>query len=141
VRLTGLENSKAVHSIRISDDAPASITHVAWSRTFIGKRTPRRPRKPRESWDKALSEGLDLDKKQGALDLPHELMFLDIETALPKISPLPVSGGSGYGFTSHKMLVFECCLLYNAVTTCLCSRRDHPLISSSVPSRQKTQTQ
>ncbi|KAK4106231.1 hypothetical protein N658DRAFT_490835 [Parathielavia hyrcaniae] len=30
-----------------------------------------------------------------AVDLPHELMFLEVETALPKLSPLPVSGGSG----------------------------------------------
>jgi len=36
-----------------------------------------------------------LEERKDLLDLPHELKFLDVETALPKISPLPLSGGSG----------------------------------------------
>ena len=47
------------------------------------------------TWEKLISEELDSNEKMDLVDLPHELTFLEVDTALPKISPLPVSGGSG----------------------------------------------
>jgi anaphase-promoting complex subunit 4 len=88
-----LENSKAVHHISVSQ---AKISHIAWSRNYIGRRAPKRSSPaPEGSWDRLLSGALDVEHNQDLLDLPHELTFLEVETALPKISPLPVSGGSG----------------------------------------------
>ncbi|KAL2125954.1 hypothetical protein VTI74DRAFT_2149 [Chaetomium olivicolor] len=57
---------------------------------------------------------LDGDSGDVAVDLPHELTFLEIETALPKLSPLPVSGGSGddmflFSTTASLESVFRTC--------------------------------
>lgn len=91
----GLENSKAVHCIRVSEPNQAGISHIAWSRNRVGKRPPKSSSISARPWDKVLSGELDVEDRQGLLDLPHELTFLEVDTALPKISPLPVSGGSG----------------------------------------------
>ena len=89
VRLVGLESSKAVHHIRICDGAATKIIFIAWSRNETSRRS---------TWSasaKLRAQDVIPDEKRDILDLPHELTFLEIETALPKISPLPVSGGSG----------------------------------------------
>jgi anaphase-promoting complex subunit 4 len=110
----GLESSKAVHHIRVcdthSEQAPAAsaalspgeaagkIEFIAWSRNVAGERARRKERKMRRMQRGAddLRMLLDGDRTGDvAADLPHELTFLEIETALPKLSPLPVSGGSG----------------------------------------------
>jgi anaphase-promoting complex subunit 4 len=92
----GLENGKPVYSLRVSEGGSSKISYIAWSRNFTGKRPAMNGRKKASAWDQLISGGLDIDKKQqDVLDLPHELMFLEIDTALPKLSPLPVSGGSG----------------------------------------------
>jgi anaphase-promoting complex subunit 4 len=90
VRLAGLESSKAVHHIRVCEAADAKIDFIAWSRNVTGKRSP-----GRNPLDALPPHGVSLDDRKSLADLPHELTFLEIETALPKISPLPVSGGSG----------------------------------------------
>lgn len=97
VRLMGLESSKAVHHIRVYDSnastpGAAKIGFISWSRNVTGESKRRKggPRRP--------ERGVQLDgERMGdvTLDLPHELTFLEVETALPKLSPLPVSGGSG----------------------------------------------
>ncbi|KAJ8125266.1 hypothetical protein O1611_g8373 [Lasiodiplodia mahajangana] len=64
---------------------------------------------PIKAWEQLASQGLDLSKKKSAADLPRELTFLEIETALPKLSPLPASGGSGddtFVFTTRTSLEF-----------------------------------
>jgi len=91
VRLVGLESSKAVHHIRVGNGAASKIEYIAWSRN----QTRRRSAEP-SSTSQLPSRNILLDEEKDLLDLPHELEFLDVETALPKLSPLPVSGGSGY---------------------------------------------
>lgn len=104
VRLLGLESSKAVHHIPVCDGdaAAARIGFISWSRNVTGesKRRRRRRRAARGEGggQRKPERGVLLDGERTsdvALDLPHELTFLEIETALPKLSPLPVSGGSG----------------------------------------------
>lgn len=89
VRLMGLENNKAAHSIRVLEGGKAAISHVAWTRNSVSKRGKKDARGP--SWQSVLG------KEDALPDLPRELMFLEVDTALPKISPLPsASAGSGY---------------------------------------------
>jgi anaphase-promoting complex subunit 4 len=47
------------------------------------------------SWTTLLDEEVDSQDKEEVLDLPTELTFIEVDTALPKLGPLPVSGGSG----------------------------------------------
>ncbi|RFU75006.1 anaphase-promoting complex component cut20 apc4 [Trichoderma arundinaceum] len=93
VRLMGLENNKAAHHIPVCDKAEAAITHIGWSTAIIASKT-----------DSAISTRLGDEVTRGwtepggkiPLDLPQELTFLEVETALPKISPLPTSSaGAG----------------------------------------------
>jgi anaphase-promoting complex subunit 4 len=93
VRLMGLENNKAAHHIPVCDKAEAAITHIGWSTAVIASKT-----------DGAISskigdeitKGLTEPGAKVPLDLPQELTFLEVETALPKISPLPTSSaGAG----------------------------------------------
>ncbi|KAK8015746.1 anaphase-promoting complex component cut20 apc4 [Apiospora marii] len=97
VRLLGLENTKAIHQIPVCEaGSNRAITYVGWAQN----RTGRRPSPQATESVTATLQGLSLsgaDEGDGedVLDLPRELTFLDIETALPKISPLPASGGSG----------------------------------------------
>ncbi|KAL2024645.1 hypothetical protein VTK56DRAFT_6846 [Thermocarpiscus australiensis] len=107
VRLMGLESSKAVHHIRVcesavaaSGGAPSKIQFIAWSRNVTGDGSRRRRRARRDQLGASPETRrmmlLDGDRRGDLeLDLPHELTFLEVETALPKLSPLPVSGGSG----------------------------------------------
>ena len=91
MRLVGLESSKAVYHIRVCEaGSSAKVDFIAWSRNAMGRRSTARP-----SSDRLTARDIFPDEKRNLLDLPHELTFLEIETALPKISPLPVSGGSG----------------------------------------------
>lgn len=93
VRLMGLENNKAAHHIPVCDKAEATITHIGWSTALIASKA-----------DGAIAKRLGDDFTQGwtepgaktPLDLPQELTFLEVETALPRISPLPTSSaGAG----------------------------------------------
>lgn len=86
VRLVGLESPKAVHQIRLFEGAPSTVTFISWSRNLVG--TP-------ESWQGGVLEGLGDGDSKAMLDLPRTLMFLEVEDDLPKLLPLPVSGGSG----------------------------------------------
>lgn len=91
----GLENSKAAHHIKILSPSDSDkIAYIGWAcnsisahssdglSRILGDGDP-------EGW-KALSGG------NASIDLPRELTFLEIETALPKISPLP-SSSAGTG--------------------------------------------
>ncbi|KAK6077182.1 Anaphase-promoting complex subunit 4 [Seiridium cupressi] len=108
VRLMGFENSKAVHQIPICEAGEAKISCIGWARNQAGKRAPARANS-HPSWQGLSLEGLNLGEKKGKPDLPRELAFLEVETALPKLSPLPASGGSGddmYVFTTRASLEF-----------------------------------
>lgn len=116
VRLVGVENTKVVHRISVSQSAgpdaePEPITYIAWARNLTGRR-----HFDKDGYDNVATrlqslglsstDGLDLGgaggKGDGLVDLPHALTFLEIDTSLPKLSPLPVSGGTG-----HDMFVFS----------------------------------
>ncbi|KAJ0167617.1 Anaphase-promoting complex subunit 4 [Colletotrichum tanaceti] len=105
VRLMGLENNKAAHHIRVcgDDTTPPNITHIGWSRNVVGKRQTTSQETPSQPWHKLLSEGLELPGGGAPLDFPRELTFLEVDSALPKISPLPSSsagaGEDGLVFT------------------------------------------
>ncbi|KAK1751793.1 anaphase-promoting complex, cyclosome, subunit 4-domain-containing protein [Echria macrotheca] len=90
VRLIGLESSKAVHHLRVCENGSGKINFIAWSRNVTGGQQAEV-----ELSATLPSREIELDETKSLLDLPHELTFLEVETALPKISPLPVSGGSG----------------------------------------------
>ncbi|KAI1818821.1 anaphase-promoting complex, cyclosome, subunit 4-domain-containing protein [Poronia punctata] len=113
VRLMGLESSKAVHQIKICDAGKCRITSIGWAQNFPGKRPTASAASGSAShlgnWEQLASEGLGLTTSKPDVDLPRELTFLEIETALPKISPLPASGGSGddmFVFTSRASVEF-----------------------------------
>jgi anaphase-promoting complex subunit 4 len=96
VRLMGLENSKAVHQIPVCESGKAKITCIGWSRNRAGRRPAASTKDITSTWQILSAQGLDPGEKRSTLDLPQELAFLEVETALPKLSPLPASGGSGY---------------------------------------------
>jgi anaphase-promoting complex subunit 4 len=100
VRLMGLENNKAAHHIKVGESSGNEITHIGWSSSRIADNRS-------SAVAQALKNNTDKDKSFNGdglpLDLPRELTFLEIDTALPKISPLPSSSaGSGYVYISHK---------------------------------------
>ena len=86
VRLVGLESPKAVHQIRLYDGTPVAITYISWAKNLVGSR---------EAWQGGLFEGQDEQQSSEMLDLPQALLFLEVEDDLPKLPPLPVSGGTG----------------------------------------------
>lgn len=94
VRLMGLESSKAVHVLRVSEGGEGEkIGFIAWGRNVTGE-SRRMSKAKRGGQDRrVLLDGEHTGDV--AVDLPRELTFLEVETALPKLSPLPVSGGSG----------------------------------------------
>lgn len=90
VRLMGLENNKAAHHIRVCENRDVKITHIGWvSNQMKGSSSCEVPKSLKSG---LLEEGIPTD-------LPRELTFLEIDTALPKISPLP-SGSAGGGYAS-----------------------------------------
>lgn len=96
MRLMSLENSKAVHTLNVSVDSDPNIKYIGWARNLTGKRGFGKSKAAARSWQRLLSQqGFEKDEEKELLDLPHELTFLEVDTALPKLSPLPVSGGSG----------------------------------------------
>ncbi|KAI0527821.1 anaphase-promoting complex, cyclosome, subunit 4-domain-containing protein [Xylaria bambusicola] len=108
VRLMGLETNKAVHQITIPEAAKSRITCISWAQNLATKRPGAAIETSIRTWEQLASQGLDLTKKKPAADLPRELTFLEIETALPKLSPLP-AGGSGddtFVFTTRASLEF-----------------------------------
>ena len=96
MRLMGLENSKAAHHIRVCPDSDTKITHIGWSWNDVGRPGLVSAKTVPSSWRDELSKGLDFGQDGPSLDLPKELTFLEVDTALPKISPLPgASAGDG----------------------------------------------
>ncbi|KAI8634954.1 anaphase-promoting complex, cyclosome, subunit 4-domain-containing protein [Xylariaceae sp. FL1651] len=109
VRLMGLETSKAVHQMAICEAGKSRITSIGWAQNLAGKHSTSATESSIKTWEQLASQGLDVNKVKSAADLPRELTFLEIETALPKISPLPASGGSGddmFVFTTRASLEF-----------------------------------
>lgn len=88
----GLENNKAAHHIDVCSQSGARISHIGWACCNITNRSS-------SPFSKEARDGLEeLQSLSGTstADLPREITFLEIETALPKISPLPgSSAGTG----------------------------------------------
>ncbi|CRK39037.1 hypothetical protein BN1723_000603 [Verticillium longisporum] len=96
VRLMGLENNKAAHHIRVTEDQSAGITHIGWACNSVSKTDSVLKEADTASWRHALAEELQTAGNPPELDLPRELTFLDVESSLPKLSPLPsASAGEG----------------------------------------------
>ncbi|KAI2637390.1 anaphase-promoting complex, cyclosome, subunit 4-domain-containing protein [Xylaria nigripes] len=109
VRLMGLESSKAVHQMTVCEAGRSKITSIGWAQNVAGKRPASGSQPCIRTWEQLASQGLDINKKNSVANLPRELKFLEIETALPKLSPLPASGGSGddmFVFTTRASLEF-----------------------------------
>ncbi|KAF5017949.1 hypothetical protein F66182_10096 [Fusarium sp. NRRL 66182] len=93
VRLMGLESNRAAHHIKVGDAPGNKITHIGWASSNIAERGS-------DAVSQALKNNVGKDTTLSGdglpLDLPRELTFLEVDTALPKISPLPSSSaGSG----------------------------------------------
>ncbi|KAI0901529.1 anaphase-promoting complex, cyclosome, subunit 4-domain-containing protein [Annulohypoxylon nitens] len=109
VRLMGLETNKAVHQMPICEAGKSRITCIGWGRNNSGKRPDSASTASSLPVEDVLSTGLFPSGKKPIVDLPRELTFLEVETALPKLSPLPASGGSGddsFVFTTRASLEF-----------------------------------
>ncbi|KAI1413534.1 anaphase-promoting complex, cyclosome, subunit 4-domain-containing protein [Hypoxylon sp. FL1857] len=109
VRLMGLETNKAVHQMPICEAGKSRITCIGWARNSPGRRSGPTFTSSTAPWEELISHDLFPSGRKAAADLPRELTFLEVETALPKLSPLPVSGGSGddsFVFTTRSSLEF-----------------------------------
>lgn len=91
----GLESNKAVHQMSVCEAGKSKITHIGWARNNAGRRSSPTSGPSSIPWEDIVSRDLLPGGKKTAVDLPRELTFLEVETALPKLSPLPASGGSG----------------------------------------------
>lgn len=93
VRLMGLETNKAAHHIQVCESPDVAITHIGWAISSIVD-------KGVSVASKAIKVSLAKDNNglngEDELDLPRELAFLEVDTTLPKISPLP-SSSAGAG--------------------------------------------
>lgn len=85
----GLENNKAAHHIPVCDQTDAAITHIGWASCSIADNAA-----PGHFKGDLGREWGSIDGEKLPADLPRELTFLEVDTALPKISPLP-SGSAG----------------------------------------------
>ncbi|KAL2181428.1 anaphase-promoting complex, cyclosome, subunit 4-domain-containing protein [Thermothelomyces heterothallicus CBS 202.75] len=104
VRLMGLEGGKAVHQIRVSDECRGSgdgaadggrIVFIAWRRNVTAEGRRRRGKGDGQVGTDERRILLDGERTGDvAVDLPRELIFLEAETALPKLSPLPAGGAA-----------------------------------------------
>lgn len=94
LRLVGFENAKAAHQIPTVEKDQARFAFIAWSQNRISTRS-KNASSAENTWERLLDEEIEPQEKEAVLDLPTELTFIEVDTALPKLSPLPVSGGSG----------------------------------------------
>lgn len=109
MRLMGLETNKAVHQMPVCEAGKSRITCIGWARNNAGKRQNSASESSTVSWEDIIPRDLFPSSRKTAVDLPRELTFLEVETALPKLSPLPASGGSGddsFVFTTRASLEF-----------------------------------
>ncbi|KFG80853.1 putative anaphase-promoting complex component Cut20/Apc4 [Metarhizium anisopliae] len=87
VRLMGLETNKAAHHIPVCRGT-ANISHIGWATCNVASKSP--GDLLIQSKDGILTNTTTSDDNLPP-NLPQELTFLEVDTALPKISPLPTS--------------------------------------------------
>ena len=87
----GLETNKAAHHIPVCEGANVKISRIGWASCNIAS-------KPSGDLQSRLATGVSrgstVSEEDLPLNLPQELTLLEVDTALPKISPLPV-GSAG----------------------------------------------
>lgn len=94
VRLVGLETNKTVHHFRACEDTgKAKICHIGWATSIIVDKTAGLVS---QKLEQLMTESEGESQARKVPDLPEELKFLEVDTALPKISPLP-TGSAGAG--------------------------------------------
>ena len=89
------ENNKAVQRVRIGETEHAqvgSVDFIAWSHILTGWRRHRGGILKCGFLHKTNNK---LKRDDDVASFPQQLAYLEIDTVLPKMSPLPVSGGSG----------------------------------------------
>lgn len=89
----GLENNKTAHHLDICPGTDSQITHVGWACNSIPGCSAPKTLGQQSSEASASSITIDMEERS-LVSLPRELTFLEVETALPKLSPLP-SGSAG----------------------------------------------
>ncbi|KID89182.1 WD40/YVTN repeat-like-containing domain protein [Metarhizium guizhouense ARSEF 977] len=87
VRLMGLETNKAAHHIPVCGGT-ANISRIGWATCTVASKSP--GDLLIQSKDGILTNTTTSDDNLPP-NLPQELTFLEVDTALPKISPLPTS--------------------------------------------------
>ncbi|KKF96444.1 Anaphase-promoting complex subunit 4 [Ceratocystis platani] len=89
VRLMNLETSKSAHNIQVlPKDSKEEIQYLAWATTRISLGDKD------ENTKKAVHK--DSSAEETIANLPRQIMFLETDISLPKLSPLPTtSAGSG----------------------------------------------
>ncbi|KAL2141101.1 hypothetical protein VTI28DRAFT_2791 [Corynascus sepedonium] len=119
VRLMGLEGNKAVHQYKVFDDgrdgdgaaaaaAAKKIVFLAWRKNITGEGRRRKGQADGKGQTDERKILLDAKKTSDvAVDLPRELVFLDVDTALPKLSPLPAGGSANDMFLFSSMASLE----------------------------------
>lgn len=107
VRLMGLENNRVAHRIPVCDPSEATISHIGWATSSITSK----PSRFVDVWNRHDNGLLGADEKEDQdddkednssspqddplpVDLPRAITFLDVDLALPRLSPLP-SGSAG----------------------------------------------
>ncbi|KAK4650360.1 hypothetical protein QC762_706750 [Podospora pseudocomata] len=99
VRLMGEGGGRSVYCIRVGDEGRGKrIKFLGWGRNITGNSRRRKRRRVE------VETGVG---KVGVSDLPHELTFLEVEGALPKLGPLPVAGGGGGAGGGDDMFLFS----------------------------------
>jgi len=94
VRLMDMDSSRAADRITVSESGASQPVYIAWAPNATGKRHLEKPFNGATK-QRGPPGVFEIEKKEDLVDLPHELTFLEVDTALPKLSPLPVSGGLG----------------------------------------------
>lgn len=91
----GLESNKAIHQISVCAADKSKITCIGWTCNITGRQSKSAKTSSTRIWETVSDHGLDARPRECSIDLPRELTFLEVESSLPKLSPLPASGGSG----------------------------------------------
>ena len=93
--MTSAHTGKVIHQIDFTSHSKSQICCLGWSINFTGDQdTLRFPNGagPDESLDELLKRLGKTTAPDEVPDLPADLAFLDVESLLPKLSPLALGG-------------------------------------------------
>ena len=93
--LTNSHTGKSAHQFDYSKHSKSPISCVAWGITFIESTAlceQLRSSKDNLTLDDVISRNPQIKNLDVSPDLPRDLILLDVETSLPKLSPLPPGG-------------------------------------------------